>query len=111
MSATHELFTRLEGHLNCDASAGSTDIKCFANFSHALLASESASSAASGSYRKVVLDYSKQVLSTDSDKQQSIGKQLAAVGKSLEEAFKGPQDVEGAIEKDQIYVVQTRPQP
>lgn len=68
---------------------GITDVKSFANFSQALLAAKAGEEA--GSYRKVVLDYSKQRLSTDTDKQQSIGKSLAAVGQDLEKAFGGPQ--------------------
>ena len=101
------------GHPCCHG-AGKTEVKCFANFSHALLATKGADgkgSAEAGTYRKVVLDYSKQALTTDTGKQQSTGQSLGKLGQSLEQHFGGPQDVEGAIQNDQIYVVQTRPQP
>jgi phosphoglucan,water dikinase len=86
-------------------------------------------------YRSVVLDYGKQVgasqpsvlhasqqprvetygapqaLSVDDARRERVGKQLARVGAALEEAFGGPQDVEGALTGDELYIVQTRPQP
>ena len=40
-----------------------------------------------------------------------LGAKLGKVGVQLEEAFGGPQDVEGAIVDDSVYIVQSRPQP
>ena len=40
-----------------------------------------------------------------------VGQQLCQVAVALEEAFGGPQDVEGAIVGQDVYIVQTRPQP
>lgn len=40
-----------------------------------------------------------------------IGERLSEVGVALETVFGGPQDVEGALVGDRIFVVQSRPQP
>ncbi len=40
-----------------------------------------------------------------------LGARLGKIGGQLEEAFGGPQDVEGAIVDDDVYIVQSRPQP
>ena len=40
-----------------------------------------------------------------------VGRQLCQVAVTLEEAFGGPQDVEGAIVGQDVFIVQTRPQP
>lgn len=52
-----------------------------------------------------------QELSRSGDKRTEVGKSLAAVGAALEKAFKGPQDVEGALVGSEVFIVQTRPQP
>ena len=52
-----------------------------------------------------------QELSRSEDHRRAVGKKLAAVGTALEKAFKGPQDVEGALVGSEVYIVQTRPQP
>ncbi len=52
-----------------------------------------------------------QELSRSEDKRTEVGKSLAAVGAALEKAFKGPQDVEGALVGSEVFIVQTRPQP
>jgi len=52
-----------------------------------------------------------QELSRSKEKREEVGKSLAAVGAALEKAFKGPQDVEGALVGADVYIVQTRPQP
>ena len=39
------------------------------------------------------------------------GEGLLKVGKQLEEALTGPQDVEGCICAGQVWIVQARPQP
>ena len=57
------------------------------------------------------MDYSKQELSTSEEKRAEVGEKLAAAGVDLEEAFGGPQDVEGALVGNDIFIVQTRPQP
>ena len=52
-----------------------------------------------------------QELSRSKERREEVGKSLAAVGAALEKAFKGPQDVEGALVGTDVYLVQTRPQP
>lgn len=43
--------------------------------------------------------------------QLQLGARLGKIGGQLEETFGGPQDVEGAIVDDDVYIVQSRPQP
>lgn len=57
------------------------------------------------------VDYSGQMLSTSPDAQLALGRSLLAVGSFLEERFGEPQDVEGCVVGDKVYVVQSRPQP
>ena len=57
------------------------------------------------------MDYSKEKLSLDADARQAVGTALAQAGASLEEQFGAPQDVEGCFVGEQLYIVQTRPQP
>ena len=64
-----------------------------------------------GNYALRTVDYAKQQLSISGDARGETGRKLAAVGQALQEAFDGPQDVEGAIVGGTVYIVQTRPQP
>jgi phosphoglucan,water dikinase len=57
------------------------------------------------------IDYSKQALSVSSDARVELGRRVGAVAACMERAFAGPQDVEGCLVGDELYVVQTRPQP
>ncbi len=77
----------------------------FANFSHALWPH-----AKTGVYSETV-DYAKVALSTDSKVRNKMGRHLAAAGRFVEAAFGGPQDIEGVIVGQDIYLVQSRPQP
>jgi hypothetical protein len=45
------------------------------------------------------------------DAVQALGARIGAIAALLEAEFGGPQDVEGCLVGDEIYVVQTRPQP
>jgi phosphoglucan, water dikinase len=58
-----------------------------------------------------LVDYSRQPLSTDSGAREALGKRIGAVAALLEAEFGGPQDVEGCLVGEELYVVQTRPQP
>ena len=71
---------------------------------------DTAESAADGVVHRIV-DYSKLPLSRSMEAQKVLGRRLAAVGMMLEKKFGGPQDVEGCVVGDTIYIVQTRPQP
>ena len=88
-------------------NAGKTSTLAFANFGEALTAGRGTA----GKYGPVPVDYSKQELSTSADARKMIGKLLATIGAALEEAFGGPQDVEGAVVCGEIFILQTRPQP
>lgn len=98
--------------INGDNSAGKVTTLAFANFSQALgkLTGNQAGKSG-GSYGVTPMDYSKQELSTSAEKRTEVGRKLVAAGVELEQAFKGPQDVEGAFVGGDIYIVQTRAQP
>jgi phosphoglucan,water dikinase len=49
-------------------------------------------------------------LSRDLPVAAALGKRLAALARVIEEEFGSPQDIEGAIVGDQVYLVQSRPQ-
>ena len=105
-----------------DKSTGKTSTLAFANFSEAMVVSSSSSPSSlkagsegtaglSGRVSKVRVDYSKQKLSVDADMRAALGARLAAVGNLLEESFGSPQDVEGGVVGDEIWICQSRPQP
>ena len=78
----------------------------FANFSEAFVPGRG------GSLVVKTMDYSKEDLSCSTEVREKLGKQLGVVGKFLEHSFGDvPQDVEGGIVRDGIYVFQSRPQP
>jgi phosphoglucan,water dikinase len=58
-----------------------------------------------------VIDYSKQKLTVSADARVELAQQIGAVASCMERAFGGAQDVEGCWVGDELYVVQTRPQP
>jgi phosphoglucan,water dikinase len=58
-----------------------------------------------------VIDYSKQQLSMSADARTAMAHRIGAVASCLERAFGGAQDVEGCWVGDELFVVQTRPQP
>lgn len=58
-----------------------------------------------------VVDYSKQQLSVSTDARVALGRRVGSVAACMERAFGGAQDVEGCLVGEELYVVQTRPQP
>jgi len=56
------------------------------------------------------MDYSGIALSTNPENRHKFGKRIAAIGQFVENAFGYPQDIEGAIVGDDIYLVQSRSQ-
>ncbi|CAI0453123.1 unnamed protein product [Linum tenue] len=82
----------------------------FANFSDEMVVG-GASSPADGEVVHLTVDYSKKALTVDSMFRNQIGQRLGAIGWFLEGKFGGPQDVEGCIVGEDVYIVQTRPQP
>lgn len=84
---------------------------CFASYSSALVARDATSQ--SPLCREVV-DYSKKWMTTSDEQRTEVVKRIAMAVVMLEDAFDGPQDVEGAVKKSDdgidIYIVQARPQ-
>jgi phosphoglucan,water dikinase len=90
--------------LICEKVSGATDTLALANFSQALQPDPA------GSLRRATVDYSQIELSRDSNARKQLGKRLAFVARLVEEVFQKPQDIEGAVVGDEIYLVQSRPQ-
>ena len=76
----------------------------FANFSHAIWPDRA------GGLLRRTLDYSKVGLSLEAGMRHRLGGQLAAIALLVEDAFGQPQDIEGLVVGDHIYLVQSRPQ-
>ena len=76
----------------------------FASFSEAIWPSP-----AGGTIRKIV-DYSRIELSRDAATRKALGRRLHAISRFVEDALQKPQDIEGAVVGDEIYLVQARPQ-
>lgn len=79
----------------------------FANFSEGILVNKEAD----GTVMKQVVDYSSQALSSDPVFREQVGQRLATVGYLLEQYFHAAQDIEGCIVGEDVYIVQSRPQP
>lgn len=88
---------------------GTVKTLAFANFSEELVVLEAG--VADGNVKRRIVDYSTKPLSTDSSYREKIGQKLATVGFFLEQKFGVPQDVEGCIVGQDVYIVQARPQP
>ncbi|XP_031475207.1 phosphoglucan, water dikinase, chloroplastic isoform X1 [Nymphaea colorata] len=88
---------------------GSVTTLAFANFSEELVVSKAVP--ADGEIIKLTVNYSKKPLSVDPVFRRQLGQRLGAVGLFLEQKFGGPQDVEGCVIGEDVYIVQTRPQP
>lgn len=80
--------------------------EAFASFSSSL----EASGAGGGPVRNTIT-YSKIEFASDASVRQKLGGRLAALAAFIEDAFHQPQDVEGAIVEDDMYLVQARTQP
>lgn len=57
------------------------------------------------------VDYSKVALTLHEEARVSLAKRIGAIAALLEAEFGCPQDVEGCVKGDTIYIVQSRPQP
>ncbi|KAL0432167.1 UNVERIFIED_CONTAM: Phosphoglucan, water dikinase, chloroplastic [Sesamum latifolium] len=88
---------------------GAVQTLAFANFSEELAVS--GVGPADGEVIQLTVDYSKKPLTVDPIFRQQLGQRLGAVGFFLEQKFGCPQDVEGCLVGNDIFIVQTRPQP
>jgi phosphoglucan,water dikinase len=97
--------------LSCNKFDGTVMTLSFANFSEQIAVKNGSKDAADGSVVRQVVDYSSQPLSSDPVFREQVGQRLATVGFFLEQHFKAPQDIEGCIIGQDVYIVQSRPQP
>ncbi|PIN06610.1 Phosphoglucan, water dikinase [Handroanthus impetiginosus] len=95
--------------LATDKFEGAVQTLAFANFSEEMVVKSSGP--ADGEVIRLTVDYSKKPLTVDPIFRQQLGQRLGAVGFFLEQKFGCPQDVEGCLVGEDIFIVQTRPQP
>jgi len=57
-----------------------------------------------------IVDYSRIAMSSDADARKRLGRRMASIARLVEGAFEKPQDIEGAVVGEEIYLVQARPQ-
>ena len=90
--------------LVCEKDTGPVTTLAFANFNEALWPDEG------GGLKQRIVDYSRVPLSLDGEARKQLGKRLASIAQFVETAFGEPQDIEGVVKGDDIYLVQSRPQ-
>ncbi|CAO2041269.1 unnamed protein product [Urochloa humidicola] len=95
--------------LSCDKFDGQVTTLAFANFSEEMVVLTSGP--ADGEVVRLTVDYSKKTLSVDATFRSQFGQRLAAIGQYLEQKFGSAQDVEGCLVGEDIFIVQSRPQP
>jgi phosphoglucan,water dikinase len=90
--------------LVCEKNSGSVAALAFANYSDALWPIPT------GGLSRRIVDYSRQPFSLERAARETLGKRLVAIAQCVETALGGPQDIEGILKGDEIYLVQSRPQ-
>ena len=90
--------------LTCDKSSVQVTTLAFASFSRALWPGEQ------GQVAPKTIDYSSVRLSCDSAFRRSLGNRLCKVARFVAEALGKPQDIEGVLVQDDLFLVQSRPQ-
>jgi phosphoglucan,water dikinase len=88
----------------CHKYTGEVRMLAFASFSHALW------SDLVGNLMGKTIDYSKIELSRDGAFRDRLGSRLGAIGRFVEDSLGRPQDIEGLVLGEEIYLVQARPQ-
>lgn len=96
------LVCRRKGHAARDRAVVET--QALASFDRALIVDPD------GAVRERAIDYASMALSSSAEVREQLGRRLADLAEVLERAFEGPQDVEGVIVDDALWVVQSRPQ-
>jgi phosphoglucan,water dikinase len=66
---------------------------------------------APGGWREEAVDYSRRALSSDAEARRRLAARLAAAGAALEAEAGAAQNAEGCVVGEEVWVVQTRPQP
>jgi phosphoglucan,water dikinase len=87
-----------------DRMSGDVKILSFANFSRAVMPGKT------GGTIDHIIDYSHMRLSTEDTFRKRLASRLGEIGKFIEESFGKPQDIEGVVAGNDIYIVQSRPQ-
>ncbi len=88
--------------LICNKKTHDVRTLAFASFGFAIVP------APTGGVCQKRIDYSMVPLSTNTDTRHKLGNRLATIGQLVEESFGKPQDIEGAILGDDVYLVQSR---
>ena len=88
----------------CDRPSGAATILAFANFSRALWPDPA------GGVAPKIADYSRIAMSCEAGALKKLGRRLASIAQVVEKAFHQPQDIEGVVMGEEIYLVQARPQ-
>ena len=88
----------------CDRHTGAVSTLAFANFSRALWPDPA------GGIVPGIVDYTTIALSCDEDARKQLGRRLTSIAQAVENAFQKPQDIEGVVVGEEIYLVQSRPQ-
>lgn len=95
--------------LSCDKFDTNVTTVAFANFSEEMVVLNSGP--ADGEVVHLTVDYSKKALSVDGTFRKQFGQRLAAIGQYLEQRLGSAQDVEGCLVGEDVFIVQSRPQP
>jgi phosphoglucan,water dikinase len=90
--------------LICHKKTGKVRPRAYASFDYALVPGPP------GKLIKETIDYSKIRLSTDLALGNSLTSRLTTIGQFVEEYMGAPQDIEGVVMQEKVYLVQTRPQ-
>ena len=88
----------------CNKHTGSVCMLAFASFSYAIWPGPS------GSLIQKTVEYSRTGLSKDKVFRNRLGGRLGSIGRFVEDSLGIPQDIEGLVLEDKIYLVQSRPQ-
>jgi|TARA_B110000879_G_C10943895_1_gene420928 phosphoglucan,water dikinase len=94
--------------LEVSQASGEVKVCAFASIGTALMLRPSL---AHLGVRAETVEYSAQALSRDELARNSLGQRLAQIGAALESEYGSPQDVEGTVVGEDVFVVQSRPQP
>lgn len=88
----------------CDKNSGETTVLAFANLSQASRPSPQ------GGLSRETVDYSRVELTRDETARKTLGRRLIQIGRFVETSQQKPQDIEGVVAGDKIYLVQARRQ-
>ena len=88
----------------CERHSGAANTVAFANFSQALWPDPA------GGVAPKIVDYSRIAMSCEAGARKRLGRRLASIAEMVENSFHKPQDIEGVVVGEEIYLVQARAQ-